>query len=258
MKRADRFIADKFNISRSQAQKIIKRQNIPKFLSDNEDIDIEDIKYNDQSIKAENIDLDIIYEDENLIVINKKAGIVVHPAAGNYNNTIMNGLLYHYPSLSYLDRAGIVHRLDKETSGLLLVAKNINMHKELSDQFMNRSIVKIYDCIVYGKIVPYMKIETYLKRQNKKIIVSNTGKYALTECFLQKAHENTSHVKCKIHTGRTHQIRVHMQYINHPIIGDKIYSNRHYIKSDRMLLHASYIEFDYKGKRISFTNDIAF
>lgn len=258
MKRSDKFIADKFNISRSQAQKIIKKKNIPKFFSDDEDITLEEIEYSEPSIKAENIDLDIIYENEDLVVINKKAGIVVHPAAGHYTNTIMNGLLYHYPILSQLDRAGIVHRLDKETSGLLLVAKNLITHKNLSDQFMNRSIVKIYDCIVYGKIVPYMKIETYLKRQNKKIIVSNTGKYALTECFLQKSNENTSHVKCQIHTGRTHQIRVHMQYINHPIVGDKLYSNRHYIKSDRMLLHASYIEFDYQGQRISFTNDIAF
>lgn len=259
--RADMFLVEYLQISRSQAQKIVKQRNLPKILYAGYDIDLENIcsTVSNSIIESENIPLDIIYEDNEIIVINKPCGMVVHPAAGHMSHTLVNALLHHCQALNNITRAGLIHRLDKDTSGLILVAKTVAAHVFISRQFQDRSVVKRYDAIVYGKIVPYTKIETYLERSNKRITVSKVGKYALTEFFIKKTNNLLSHVQCLIHTGRTHQIRVHAQHICHPIVGDVLYSNRHYVNYHRLCLHASYIEFTHpNGSRVNFTSNATF
>ena len=178
--------------------------------------------------------LDIIYEDEDLIILNKPAGIVMHPGAGNFDNTIVNALLnYDKDSLSNIGdelRPGIVHRIDKNTSGLVVIAKNNETHENLSIQFKNHSIIRVYQLLVWGKIRPSKgKVETLITRSNRNrqmMEVSNIkGKKAITnyktiEVFENKNTPTLSLVECKLETGRTHQIRVHMNYLGNSIVGD--------------------------------------
>ena len=189
------------------------------------------------SLKPYKFKLDIVYEDEDLIVINKPAGIVMHPGAGNFDNTIVNALMnYDKNSLSNIGdelRPGIVHRIDKNTSGLVVVAKNNQTHENLSIQFNKHSIIRIYQLLIWGKIRPAKgKIETLITRSSKNrqmMQVSATkGKKAITnyntvEIFENKNSPTLSLVECKLETGRTHQIRVHMNYLGNSIVGDDKY-----------------------------------
>jgi 23S rRNA pseudouridine1911/1915/1917 synthase len=190
-----------------------------------------------QKALPEEIPLDIIYEDDDLLVVNKPAGMVAHPAYGNYTGTLVNALLFHCQSLSTLNdpamRPGIVHRLDKETSGLLVVAKNDTAHAKLARQFARRTIGREYQAIVWGKVDPPTGlIETDLgrsKSDRKKMAVVKAGKRAVTEYSLITQFDYLALIRLKLHTGRTHQIRVHLAHVNHPVFGDPTYNGRHLV-----------------------------
>lgn len=181
----------------------------------------------------EPIPLDIIYEDDDIIIINKPAGMVVHPALGNYTGTLVNALLYYTQNLSRssdVDRAGIVHRIDKNTSGLLVVAKNDAAHAKLAKQFSAHSIEREYWAVVWGHFkTPEGVIETKIgrsKSDRKKFAVVDDGKEAVTYYYVLEEFEYLTLVRLKLKTGRTHQIRVHLSHINHPVFGDPTYGGR--------------------------------
>ena len=187
-----------------------------------------------QRAEPEQIPLDILFEDDSLIVVNKSAGMVTHPAFGNYSGTLVNALLYHCNVLSTSTdalRPGIVHRLDKDTSGLMVVAKTDTAHAKLARQFSQRTITREYHAIVWGRFSkPSGMIETTLgrsKSDRKKMAVVKDGKLAVTEFTVLQEYPYLTLVRLKLHTGRTHQIRVHLSHINHPVFGDPTYNGRH-------------------------------
>ena len=227
------------------------------------------------SLKPYKYKLDITYEDEDLIVINKPAGIIMHPGAGNFDNTIVNALInYDKNSLSNIGdelRPGIVHRIDKNTSGLVVIAKNNQTHEQLSIQFSKHSIMRVYQLLIWGKIRPLKgRIETLITRSSKNrqmMEVSNTkGKNAITnyktiEIFEGKNIPTLSLLECKLETGRTHQIRVHMNYLGNSIVGDDKYKKKfkkikninpilkkNLINLNRQFLHAKIIGFMHPKK----------
>ena len=193
------------------------------------------------SIKPFDFKLDIIFEDDDLIVLNKPAGIIMHPGAGNYNNTIVNALMfYNKNSLSNVggkSRPGIVHRIDKNTSGLVVIAKNNEAHEHLSKQFSNHTITRVYQLLIWGKVRPSQgRIETFIKRssRNRQMMEANSLKgkraitnYKTTEIFENEKTPTLSLLECKLETGRTHQIRVHMNYLGHSIVGDDKYKKKY-------------------------------
>lgn len=188
------------------------------------------------AIQAEKIDLDIIYEDSDLMIINKPAGMVVHPGAGNNQGTLANALLHHCPELANLERAGIVHRLDKETSGLLVIAKNAETEIALIEQFKERTPTRIYHALVIGELIAGRTIDAPIGRnpyRRKHMWVTETdeegnneGKEAITHIRVQDRFRAHTLIEARLETGRTHQIRVHMQHINYPIVGDSDYGAR--------------------------------
>ncbi|SHG20555.1 23S rRNA pseudouridine1911/1915/1917 synthase [Microbulbifer donghaiensis] len=179
---------------------------------------------------AQPLDLDIVYEDETLLVLNKPAGLVVHPAAGNPDNTLLNGLLHHCPDLEKIPRAGIVHRLDKDTSGLMVVAKTLPAQTSLVDQLKERSVSRQYDALVQGTITAGGTVDAAIgrHRQNrlKMAVLDFGGKEAITHYRVQERFPAHTLLRCKLETGRTHQIRVHMAHIRHPLVGDPLYGGR--------------------------------
>ena len=179
--------------------------------------------------EAENIPLDIVYEDEHLLVINKPANMVVHPAAGNFNGTMLNALLHHAPELEAIPRAGIVHRLDKETSGLLVVARTLTSQKLLVEQLQARTFLREYDAIIRGSVTAGSTINQRIGRHpinRKRMAVNDKGKTAITHYRVNERYRLHTKLTVKLETGRTHQIRVHMAYINHPLLGDPVYGGR--------------------------------
>ena len=178
---------------------------------------------------AENIPLTIIHEDDDVMVINKPAGLVVHPGAGNANATLLNALLHHAPTLKNLPRAGILHRLDKDTTGLLIIAKTAPALKHLSKQLKERTILREYQAIVYGEFISGGMVDAPIDRhplQRKRMAVVDTGKPAVTHYRVMERYRSLTRLKVKLETGRTHQIRVHMHHIHHPIAGDTAYGGR--------------------------------
>lgn len=178
---------------------------------------------------AENIPLDIVYEDESLLIINKPAGLVVHPAAGNWHGTLVNALLFHQPSLNTLPRAGIVHRLDKDTSGLLMVAKTLQAHNSLTEQLQDRSITREYLALVKGWMTAGGTVDAPIGRHpvdRKRNAVREDGKPAVTHYRLEQRFKRHTLIRVKLETGRTHQIRVHMAHIHYPLVGDQVYGGR--------------------------------
>lgn len=179
-----------------------------------------------QAFKPEDIPLDIVYEDDALLVINKPAGLVVHPAAGNWGGTLLNALLFHFPELASVPRAGIVHRLDKETSGLLVVAKTLEAQTSLVRQLQARSVKREYRTIVWGQVWRNGKIDEPIGRHphaRTKMAVTRTGKPAVTHYEVLERFGTNTYMRCHLETGRTHQIRVHMQHIKAPMVGDPQY-----------------------------------
>jgi 23S rRNA pseudouridine1911/1915/1917 synthase len=196
----------------------------------------EELRLSVQSIEseencvAEDIPLNIVYQDESIIVINKPADFVVHPAAGHYSGTMQNALLHHDASLAEIPRAGIVHRLDKDTTGLMVVARNLSSHKYLVDQIQKHEVVREYQAVVYGVMTGGGMVDLPIGRHPRdriKMAVRENGREAITHYRLLKRFREHSHIKVQLETGRTHQIRVHMSHLHHPIVGDPVYAGRH-------------------------------
>lgn len=183
----------------------------------------------DTRFEPQDIALDIVYEDEDVIVINKAAGMVVHPAAGNPDGTLLNALLHHHPALAEVPRAGIVHRLDKDTTGLMMVAKTLPAQTVLVEQLQARTVSRQYDAVVIGKPVAGSTIDAPIGRHpkdRKRQAVTASGKPAVTHFRVVERFRAHTHVRCQLETGRTHQIRVHMAHARYPLIGDPLYSGR--------------------------------
>lgn len=238
--RIDKLIADMDpELSRSTVQKLIAEARLlvnehPTKASykvkAGDEIIITDIDYEDAEIIATAMPIDIIYEDEDVVVVNKPSGLVVHPAPGHYQDTLVNGLMYHINQLSDINgesRPGIVHRIDKETSGLLMVAKNNHAHQRLSEELKQQKTKREYIALVEGVIKNKRgKINAPIGRSKTNRLmmdVVSSGKPAVTYFEVLETFENTTLIKCILETGRTHQIRVHMAYIKHPVLGDPIY-----------------------------------
>ena len=267
--RLDTFLVNNLDVSRSKIEKHIKENKVlvndkPVKKSYNLKIDdkihIEPFVLEDTTIKKENIKLDIIYEDDDVIVINKPKNMVVHPAVGNYTGTLVNGLLYHIDSLSTLNgeaRPGIVHRIDKDTTGLLLVAKNDKAHAFLAKQLEEKTITRKYQALVWGVInSDTVTVDAPIGRE--KMAVVENGKKAVTHLKVLERYHNATLVELSLETGRTHQIRVHMNYINHPVVNDKVYSKRKLIDDTGQCLHAKTIGFIHPTtlKYMEFTSEL--
>lgn len=255
--RIDIYLASKLDVSRSKIQKLLKNDLVfvnGKSVSSNyqiksmDEIEVNDSFEEEMDIRPENIELDIVYEDEYLLVINKASGMVVHPAPGHYTNTLVNALLYKF-NLSSKDniRPGIVHRLDKDTSGLMLVAKNDIIHERLAEMIKNKEVEKHYLAIVLGRFDHLSgTIDAPIGRdfndRQKMAVTDKNSKDAITHFKVLEQFENNALLECILETGRTHQIRVHLAYINHPIVNDPVYGKK---KADDFgqMLHSTSIRF---------------
>jgi len=223
----------------------------------------------DEEIKPQNLKLDVIYDDEYLAVINKPRGMVVHPAVGHTENTLVNALLYKYgKNLSYINedknRPGIVHRLDKDTSGVLVIAKSDFIHEELKKQFANRETTKKYNCIVFGKVkeengIINEPIGRHEKDRLKRCVNYKNGKEAITEYRVLKHFKNFTLLEVSLITGRTHQIRVHFSHLNFPVVGDALYTKRKPpFNVDGQILHGKVLGFTHPvtSEKMLFETDL--
>ena len=258
--RCDVFLSEKIsNLSRTSIQKLIKEKFVfvngknikPNVILDiGDEISVSIPEKKETKLVAEEIDLDIIYEDDFIIIINKPRNMVVHPAAGNEEHTLVNALLNHCKlSMINSERPGIVHRLDKDTTGLIICAKDDETHLKLVDMFSKRDICKKYLAICNGS---FSKESGFIdkpigrdeKDRKKMSVKSKSGKEALTEYNILTSNLKYSLVDVTLHTGRTHQIRVHFSSLNHPIVGDDTYGNKNEkIKANGQMLHSYYLEF---------------
>lgn len=194
---------------------------------------------------AEDIPLNIVYQDESIIVINKTADFVVHPAAGHYSATVQNALLHFDETLAEIPRAGIVHRLDKDTTGVMVVARNLRAHKYLVDQIQRHQVVREYQAIVFGMMTGGGMVDQPIGRHPRdriKMAVRENGRQAITHYRLLKRFREHSHIKVQLETGRTHQIRVHMSHLRHPIVGDPVYAGRHRVPAGAQLELVEYLQ----------------
>ncbi len=260
-KRIDKYLSEVIeNKSRSFIQGLIDNDNIKvndKLIKSNYKLKLNDIiEVNlpeplELEVKAEDIKLDIVYEDHDVIVVNKPQGMVVHPAPGNYTGTLVNALLYHCKDLSGINgviRPGIVHRIDKDTSGILVVAKNDNSHNFLATQLKDHSMKREYYALVEGRVKNDIgTINEKLGRDPKdriKMAVVKDGRDAITHYEVLENYDYTTLVKCNLETGRTHQIRVHMAHIGHPLVGDPVYGyKKSKFKLMGQMLHAKTLGF---------------
>ena len=239
--RIDKYLQEHTDYSRSLIQKMIESEYIlvnnkstkaNYLVKENDIITIKDGFIQPTDIKPEQIDLDIIYEDDDLIIINKPSGMVVHPGSGNYSSTLVNALMYHTNLNEFEDevRPGIVHRIDKDTSGLMIVAKNPKAHELLSEMFKNKEEIKEYIALVIGEINPSSgNIDAPIGRDphnRKKMTVTDiNAKKAITHFHVLKRYNGYTLLKLNLETGRTHQIRVHLKYIGYPVYNDPVYTN---------------------------------
>lgn len=269
--RVDSYLAKELNISRSKVQKLIKQGLVTvnekvvssnyivkcgDFISVNDDLDYE------ISVEAEDIDIDVVYEDSDLLVINKASGMVVHPAPGHYSHTLVNALLYRFQiSGGEKYRPGIVHRLDKDTSGLMMVAKGERTHEKLSRMIANKEVERHYLAIVDGVIkhdtgTIDAPIGRDANNRQKMAVTDVHGKEAVTHFRVLETFSNHTLVECILETGRTHQIRVHMAYIGHPVSNDPLYGRGKSTEFGQML-HSKSIKFKHPttGKELFFEVD---
>lgn len=250
--RIDKYLIDKCNMSRSKIKKLIDNKQIfvngkevkASYLVKQDDvITISDVfSEEDYKVEGECIPLDILYEDDYLLVVNKPSGMVVHPGNGNHSKTLVNALIYHcnnnLSSINGSIRPGIVHRIDADTSGLLLVAKNDMVHNDLAKQISEKSVIRKYVALVSGVIKEDSAtidapIGRDSKDRKKMCVTGDNSKNAITHFRVLKRYSNATLIECKLETGRTHQIRVHMAYIKHPVINDLVYG---YCKSDESFI----------------------
>ena len=258
--RIDSYLATKLDISRSKIQKLIKEGKVlvnDKVISANYLVKLNDqIQVNDElnyeiSVEPENIPLDIVYEDDDLLVINKASGMVVHPAPGHYTNSLVNALLYRFNITSGDKmRPGIVHRLDKDTSGLMLVAKNEETHEKLSKMIGNKEVERRYLAITTGVIkTDTGTIDAPIGRDQrnrlKMQVTDVNAKEAITHFKVLKRYKANTLIECILETGRTHQIRVHLAYINYPIVNDPLYGKEKNCTEFGQMLHSKSIRFNH-------------
>ena len=255
--RLDQYLSNNLNISRSKIQKLLKQNKIivngkveksSYLVKIDDEIDIDSELDFTIKIEAKNIPLDIVYEDSYLMIINKKSGMVVHPAPGHYTDTLVNALLYHFNIKETTNiRVGIVHRLDKDTSGLMIVAKNDEVLDKLSNMIKEKQVKRHYLALVEG-IISHdsgtidAPIGRDVNTREKMMVTDINSKEAITHFKVLKRYNKYTLVECILETGRTHQIRVHMAYINHPIVNDPIY-NKKKSNSFGQMLHSKSIEF---------------
>lgn len=255
--RLDNFLTQKMNISRSQINNMIKKGEV--LINQKKSKSGYIIKKGDEvtvnhneeemDVTPEKMDLEIVYEDDDVIVINKPNGVVVHPAPGHYKGTLVNGLLYH-SKLSDKNgqfRPGIVHRIDAYTTGLLMIAKNNKAHEILANELKEKKTYRKYQALVWG-VIPNDTgtIDAPIgrsKNDRKKMAVIKDGKEAITHFKVLKRFTNATLIELKLETGRTHQIRVHMEYINHPVVNDPVYGKRKLINNEGQCLHAKELGF---------------
>ena len=271
--RIDKFLSEKTEYSRSKIQKMIDDEKI--LVNNNKISSNYKVKLNDEIFideeeeieitnEKEEMDLDIVYEDEYLAIINKPSGLVTHPAVGNKNHTLVNGLLYHFNKISNENsiRPGIVHRLDKDTSGLMVVAKDDITHEKLSNMIKEKQVERKYYALVWG-IVRHDKgtidapIGRDINDRQKYTVTNINAKSAITHFKVIKRFKEVTLLECKLETGRTHQIRVHMNYINHPIVNDPVYGKRKKINEYGQMLHSKSIKFTHPitNQKLSFEKE---
>lgn len=259
--RIDKYIAEKEELSRVAVQRLLDEGNIlvnrdkvkaSYIVQQGDEIDIHIPEVKETELKPQDIPLDIIYEDKDIIVVNKAKGMVVHPAAGNPDGTLVNAIMSHCKeNLSGIGgelRPGIVHRLDKDTSGLLIIAKNDKAHLAISEQIQSRQVKKTYLALVKGDV---SENEATIKmpigrstKDRKKMAITPKGKEAITHFKVVERFQKYTYLEVNIETGRTHQIRVHMAEIGHPVVGDMVYSNgKNEFGVEGQMLHAHRLEF---------------
>lgn len=259
--RIDKYLLVKLDISRNKIQKLINDNNIlvngksvkASYIVRVDDLIECDFEYKEKiDILPEDIPLDIVYEDDDLLVVNKPSGMVVHPAVGNYSHTLVNALMYHCNNLSQVNgviRPGIVHRIDADTSGLLLVAKNDMAHVDLAKQISEKSVKREYITLVDGVIKEDTAtidapIGRDVKNRKKMCVTADNSKDAITNIRVIERYKNSTLITCSLLTGRTHQIRVHMNYIGHSVINDPVYGSKKLIDPlFGQMLHARKIGF---------------
>ena len=261
LKRLDIYLTSIIDESRNFILKNIKNGNITVndnivkggyLLKENDVIKIKDLTV-DTSVKPEDIPINILYEDDHIIVVNKKSGMVVHPGNGNQSHTLVNALLSHTEELSDAsgtERCGIVHRIDKDTSGILLIAKTNEAHRILSDNFKDKVVKRKYLALVHGIIDNNKgKIVAPIGRskldRKKMCVTEENAKKATTNFTVLERYSNATLLELVLETGRTHQIRVHMDYINHPVVNDPVYGRRKTINNYGQMLHAYYLGFNH-------------
>lgn len=273
-KRIDSYLIEKLNLSRSKIQSMIKNKQIlvnnketkNSYILKNGDT-ITSEEYIEEEMKAvpEKMDLDIVYEDEDVIVVNKKNGMVVHPAVGNKHGTLVNGLLYH-SKLSDINgefRPGIVHRIDAYTTGLLVIAKNNEAHLSLAKQLEEKTTTRKYIALVHGVVnTDTGTIDAPIGRDvndRKKMAVTDVNaKNAVTHFKVLERYKDTTLIELQLETGRTHQIRVHMNYIGYPVVNDPVYGKRKLFDNTGQCLHAKTLGFIHPrtGKYMEFTSEL--
>ena len=269
--RLDKYISEHIeNLSRTRVKELIKEKNIlvnkkqekvSYKVQAGDEISVTVPAVKPLDLTPENIPLDIVYEDDDVIVVNKPQGMVVHPSAGHPDHTLVNALLYHTRNLAASPegfRPGIVHRIDKDTSGLLMIAKNSQARESLEKQLANKTNERYYLAIVHGNFGEENgKIDAPIGRNpndRKKMAVVENGKNAVTHFKVLEQFKNYSLIKCKLETGRTHQIRVHLSYIGHPVAGDPLYGPKKTLKGSGQFLHAEVLCFKHPktGKQLTF------
>lgn len=258
--RIDKYLTDKLDMSRSKISKMLKSGSIlvngkeiknSYLLKNNDVISIDEYKEEDMDVVPEKMDLDIVYEDDDLIVINKANGVVVHPAVGNNHGTLVNGLLYYSKNLSSINgefRPGIVHRIDAYTTGLLMIAKNDKAHEILAKELSEKKTTRKYIALVWGVIkhdtgTIDAPIGRDLKDRKKMAVTEINSKEAITHFKVLERYKNATLIELQLETGRTHQIRVHMNYIGYPVVNDPVYGRRKLIDETGQCLHAKTIGF---------------
>lgn len=265
------------DISRSQIQKLINNEKVKvnnEYVKTGYIVQIGDIieveipEPENLDVVAENIPLDIVYEDDDLIVVNKPQGMVVHPAAGNYTGTLVNALLHHcdgkLSGINGVIRPGIVHRIDKDTSGLLVVAKTNKAHLSLAEQIKEKSVTREYVCVVSGLVsqnkgIIDAPIGRHQTERKMMTVTSSNSRNAVTHFEVNERFYNTTYLTCRLETGRTHQIRVHMKYIGHPVLGDPLYgAKRNHYSLKGQALHARTLGFIHptSGQYMEFSAEI--
>ncbi|MCR5307425.1 MAG: RluA family pseudouridine synthase [bacterium] len=272
--RLDKYLTTKTDLSRTRIQELIESKNIT--VNENPTKANYKVKLNDliiilvpedeaYDIEPVNMNLDIVYEDSDVLVVNKPQGLIVHPTLSTKEKTLVNGLMYQVKDLSGINgvnRPGIVHRIDKDTSGLLMVAKNDYSHNSLVEQLKNKTTKRLYVALVYGVINENKgRINAPIgrdKTDRKKMAVVEDGKEAVTNFTVLERFDGYTLIECKLETGRTHQIRVHMKYIGHPLVGDPLYGPKKVIGNTGQFLHAKLIGFNHPrtNEYLEFTTDI--